>query len=181
MKSKSVFKVLAFSFLVCILSSLITPILADVPHNFEFQVESNGTSNTLTITITHNNPTGTHYVDLVQIDIDGTIHDVNLDPQTEVTFAAEYDLGEIAEIPTIKSRAHCNIHGWSSWNDAVFPTPAPTSTPISTPTSTPTATPTPTPTVSPTPQPNPTDYTPYIIVVVIAALIAVLLILKRRR
>jgi desulfoferrodoxin (superoxide reductase-like protein) len=100
--------------------------LADVPHDIKFSTYKSGTRTILNITITHGGgaPTSTHYVDLVQVNVSGVIHDVNLTPQSTETFLVEYDLGDIASVPIILVRAHCNVHGWSGWySSTTIPSP----------------------------------------------------------
>jgi desulfoferrodoxin (superoxide reductase-like protein) len=107
--------------LIVILSFLLVltlhtnPILADVPHDITVEPWNSGTHTILNITITHNSPASDHYVDLVQINISGAIHDIHLNSQPSVTFVVEFDMGEVTDISTIKARAHCTVHGWSDW------------------------------------------------------------------
>lgn len=106
--------IVILSFLMA-LSQHINPILADVPHDIMVEPWTSGTHTILNITVTHNSPASDHYVDLVQINISGTIHDIHLNSQPSVTFVVEFDMGEITSIPTVRARAHCIVHGWSDW------------------------------------------------------------------
>jgi len=75
----------------------------------------------LNITITHHNYYTGHYVDSMQVDIDGAIGTVNLSPPQPVNqpFVVEYDMGVVSTNPTVRARAHCNIHGSSGWSASV--------------------------------------------------------------
>jgi len=73
------------------------------------------------IQINHQNPSfggysADHYVDLVEVEIDGTPHQISaMQPPTAETFTVTYYIGELTGYPTIRVRAHCTIHGWSPW------------------------------------------------------------------
>lgn len=93
--------------------------LADVPSVLSIEPWTSGTDTILNITVTHSSPTGSHYVNKVEVDANGTIHDINLTPQSTVPFTVQYDMGELADEVPVKARAHCNIHGWSNWSSPV--------------------------------------------------------------
>lgn len=97
----------------------VYPVMADVPSVIEIKPWTSGSNAILNITVTHASPTGSHYVNKVVIYVDGTVQDVNLEPQSTVNFILQYDLGAITENPTVKVRARCTFHGWSSWSESV--------------------------------------------------------------
>jgi len=93
--------------------------LADVPSVVGIEPWTSETDTVLNITVTHSSPTSSHYVNKVEADVNGTIYDIDLTPQSTVTFIVQYDMGElIAEVP-VQARAYCNLHGWSSWSSPV--------------------------------------------------------------
>jgi hypothetical protein len=73
------------------------------------------------LTISHENFSPSHYVDLIEVDFQGKTLQFNLQPQTANPFTAEYDLDLIGllERPNIKARAHCNKGDWSAWSQEV--------------------------------------------------------------
>ena len=86
---------LVLLFLVCVLLLNVTPASADVPVFMSYRLIARENHLFLNFVIRHNNPTSTHYVDLVQVDVDGTIHDLDQNYRTEQDFSVEYDLGEV--------------------------------------------------------------------------------------
>jgi hypothetical protein len=97
----------------------ISHVLADVPHNMSIQPWTSGTSTILNITITMDAgaPTSIHYVDVVQVNVSGVVHDRTFTSQPAATFVVRYDMGEITGTPTVQTRAHCIIDGWSGWTN----------------------------------------------------------------
>ena len=95
----------------------ISHVLADVPHNISIQPWTSGTSTILNITITMDAgaPTSIHYVDVVQVNVSGVVHDRTFTSQPAATFVVQYDMGEITGTPTVQVRADCTLHGWSGW------------------------------------------------------------------
>ncbi|MCW4051865.1 MAG: hypothetical protein NWE78_01480 [Candidatus Bathyarchaeota archaeon] len=105
--------------LVVTAGSLIPPVLADVPTIENIEPWTSGTDTILNITIRHDNPTVFHYVDVVEVDVDGNIQNVTLSPQTTVTFIVQYNMGEVTDTPTVSARAYCTFHGWSDWSEPI--------------------------------------------------------------
>ncbi len=116
-RKKSLF-VMLFLVLTTIAGSQIHPILADVPSVLSIEPWTSGTNTILNITVRHSSPTSSHYVNTVEVDIDGAVRDIDLTPQSAVSFVVQYNLGELADEPTVRARAHCTIHGWSSWSNS---------------------------------------------------------------
>ncbi len=96
----------------------IHPVLADVPSVLSIEPWASGTDTILNITVRHSSPTSSHYVNEVEVDVDGAVQDVNLTPQSTVTFVVQYNVGQTSEEPTVRARAYCTIHGWSSWSNS---------------------------------------------------------------
>ncbi|UCH02069.1 MAG: hypothetical protein JSV20_09725 [Candidatus Bathyarchaeota archaeon] len=93
----------------------IKPVSADTPVIIQINVSTDQDNTLLTIEIKHNNPTSSHYVNRIDVEIDNDVQSITgLDPQTQTQFTYTYDLGAL-EYETIRVRAHCNVHGWSSW------------------------------------------------------------------
>ncbi|MDH5461554.1 MAG: hypothetical protein OEZ29_03490 [Candidatus Bathyarchaeota archaeon] len=97
----------------------IHPALADVPSVLSIEAWTSETDTVLNITVTHSSPTSSHYVNTVEVDVNGTIYDIDLAPQSTVTFIVQYDMGELIAEVSVQARAHCNLHGWSDWSSPV--------------------------------------------------------------
>ncbi len=117
----------ARAFLIfCVMISVVSfgfqtnPAYADVPDVLSTEPWTSGTVTFLNITVRHASPTSSHYVNRVEIDVDGTVKNVELTPpQVAPAFVLQYDMGEVTAMPTVQARAHCNIHGWSGWSDPI--------------------------------------------------------------
>lgn len=108
-----IFLCIFLMFLSC--SSSVAMVSADVPMVLELTRESEGGETVLKIEIRHGSPTSAHYVDIIEVDVDGEVKKVTVqEPQTTTTFTYSFKLGEL-EPSSVKVRAHCNIHGWSTW------------------------------------------------------------------
>ena len=104
------------------------PVSADVPSVLSIEPWARGDESLLNITVTHSSPTSSHYVNVVEVDINGSIQAISLLPQSTTTFVIQYELAGGTDELTVQARAHCNLHGWSSWSgsgqgDANFPLP----------------------------------------------------------
>jgi hypothetical protein len=78
-------------------------------------VSKEGDNTILNIEIEHNNPSSSHYVNIIDVEIDGNVQSVTgLEPQTSTQFTYKYDLGKL-EYENVRVRANCNVHGWSNW------------------------------------------------------------------
>lgn len=115
-KSLIVMLILAFA---VIIGFQINPVLADVPTVENIEPLTSETDTILNITVRHASPTGSHYVDKVEVDLDGTFHDVDLTPQSTLTFIVQYNMSEVTGTPSVQARAHCTFHGWSGWSEPV--------------------------------------------------------------
>jgi peptide/nickel transport system substrate-binding protein len=81
----------------------------------QISVSTEGENTLLNLEVKHNDPTSSHYVDIIEVEIDGNIQrETGLTPQNTTQFTYQYDLGEV-EYENVRVRVHCNLHGWSSW------------------------------------------------------------------
>lgn len=108
-----------FLIYTAITSFQIQPVLADVPSVLGIEPWTSGTDTVLNITVRHSFPTSSHYVDKAEVETDENVIGVDLTPQSTVTFVVQYNMGEVAGTPTVEARAHCNLHGWSSWSEPI--------------------------------------------------------------
>ena len=69
-------------------------------------------------TVRHLNPSQSHYIDRIQVEIDGVVHEFTPipwesqmgKPEIDYTFQVEAAQGSV-----IRTRSRCNLHDWSSW------------------------------------------------------------------
>ncbi|UCD26631.1 MAG: hypothetical protein JSV75_00370 [Candidatus Bathyarchaeota archaeon] len=115
-KTFAITLVLALGVLVAFQINLV---LADIPDVTSIEPWTSGTDTILNITVRHASPTPTHYVDAVEVDIDGTVEAVFLGPQSTETFLVQYNMGEVTDTPPVQARAFCTWHGWSVWSQPV--------------------------------------------------------------
>lgn len=113
-----VFLLLAAAF-VSVVFLLPNPVLADVPDVLSVEPWTSGTETVLNITVRHSAPTGSHYIDIVQVDVDGEVEDINLESQSTNPFIVQYNMGEVVGEPSVQVRAHCTLHGWGSWSESL--------------------------------------------------------------
>mgnify|MGYP001105918806 CR=1 FL=1 len=105
---------------VVALSSFIKGAEANVPTVLQVENISQDSMGRIRLQITHANPsTCCHYVDLVEVDINGHVKQFSLQPQNSDPFTVELDLGEVQGTPNVRARAHCIIHGWSAWSNQI--------------------------------------------------------------
>lgn len=108
---------------ICLIAALSLLVIsglvrADVP-SVQLSTTISGSSVTLMISVTHNAPSSTHYVDEIGLTITnstGTFtHDISPPPPPQDNpFSVSYDVRSDANTTIVAVRAHCNIHGWSS-------------------------------------------------------------------
>ena len=96
--------------------TLPAPVNADVPTLLNIEPWISGTETILNITVRHSAPTSSHYIDIIQVDVDGTVNNVNLNSQSMNPFIVQYNVGELISEPSLRIRAHCNLHGWGGWS-----------------------------------------------------------------
>jgi len=99
--------------LILICFSSLPMVFADVPSVLEITREEDGGETFLVIGVRHGSPSSSHYVDLMEVEIDGKVEKLaDLDPQTSTRFEVRLAVDPEA---SIRVRAHCNVHGWSPW------------------------------------------------------------------
>ncbi len=116
-----------------VLSSSVTLVFANIPTVLQIITEKRGEDTVITLTITHSSPSSNHYVDRIDIKVNGVLRIItDLQPQTTETFNYTYVWGKVDSIENVTARAHCNIHGWSSWAflGKETPKPSPSGTPL---------------------------------------------------
>ncbi|MEM3403848.1 MAG: hypothetical protein QXJ17_04890 [Nitrososphaeria archaeon] len=101
--------------LLLIIPFLIESIYADVPEVVEVKRELQGTDTILNLKIRHSNPSQSHYVDIIEIQINEKLYKINLTPQGETVFVYQANLGQVDQSAQLKVRVNCNLHGWSGW------------------------------------------------------------------
>lgn len=124
MTGRSIEKKVSSTLLILLLSvisaSLIDSVSADVPvvNTIKPWTRSSDSHTVLNITVTHHNYYGGHYVDWIQVDVNGTVNTVNLSPPqpANLPFVVQYDMGLVSGTPTVRAIANCNLHGSSAWS-----------------------------------------------------------------
>ena len=101
----------------------VLPVFADYPHidNIIPWTRTSDNHTILNITITHDTgaPTVSHYVDIVEVNVSGTLHDLPQTPQSTVQFTVQYDMGIVTDRPLVQANAHCTVHSWGGWSNPV--------------------------------------------------------------
>jgi uncharacterized membrane protein YozB (DUF420 family) len=118
MKPKRALRCVFLGVLFLLASVLVVDtVFADVPVINSVRPWTRATDShlVLNITVTHRNYYTGHYVDRVQVDINGTVDTVSLSPPQLVTFVVQYDVGVVSSL-TARAMAHCTVHGSSSWS-----------------------------------------------------------------
>jgi desulfoferrodoxin (superoxide reductase-like protein) len=93
---------------------VVAPVLADVPSVLEATMLEEDGALVLSLEVRHNSPSSMHYVDTVEVVIDGgTAKTYDLAPQSSTTFSENIAL-EVSEASEVEVRVNCNLHGWSS-------------------------------------------------------------------
>jgi desulfoferrodoxin (superoxide reductase-like protein) len=102
----------SMSFQVLTVEALIPSVVSVVSYDV-------GSVTWLNITINHTPPPSIgsgHYVSLVQVEVNGTVQDLGQTPQSTETFSVQYSLGSNTDSYSVRARAYCNLHGFSSWS-----------------------------------------------------------------
>jgi len=102
------------------LSSFINKAEANVPTVLQVENISQAPMGKIRLQIAHANPSSSHYVDLIEVNVNGQVKQFNQQPQNGDPFTAELEIGQVQGTPNVKARAHCNIHGWSDWSNEVL-------------------------------------------------------------
>jgi desulfoferrodoxin (superoxide reductase-like protein) len=110
--------------LILIFSSSIIPThlaLADVPSVNDISTEINVSpidSSQIIFSVRHNGATLSHYIAQIELEIDGNVIELTpLPPDDQITNSViEYNFTiQATQFNTLRVRARCIIHGWSSW------------------------------------------------------------------
>ena len=110
---------------VIAVSSYVGSVAADVPVIVSIENVSNvalgfGPATVIIkVTISLSKPSSSHYVDLVQVDIGGTVRDYPLKPQSSNPFTVSLTLGQYGPPQIVNVRAHCSTGGWSDWSGPI--------------------------------------------------------------
>jgi desulfoferrodoxin (superoxide reductase-like protein) len=103
-----------------ILSFQMGLVSADIPDVVSIEPWTNGAETILNITVRHIFGGG-HFVNQVDVDIDGSIQTIPVaPPQPALIFVVQYNMGEVAGTPSVQARARCNLHGWSVWSEPIL-------------------------------------------------------------
>ncbi len=110
----------AFLFSILLVINVFTlreviTVKADVPTVLSINQWKSSADTILNITTTHASPSDSHFVDQIEVNVNGSVRVVTLSGQSTTTFLTQYNLGVITGTPSIGARAHCNVHGWSNW------------------------------------------------------------------
>ena len=89
----------------------VTIVRADVPSVLQINV----VEDKIMVEIRHSSPSSSHYVETVEVRIDGEVYEIELDPQTETVFEVEIMLDDV-DLTYFEVRAKCISHGWSNWS-----------------------------------------------------------------
>jgi hypothetical protein len=103
-----------------ITSSAIHPVLADVATIENVEPWISGADTILNITIRHASPTSIHYVDRIEVDVNGSVEFTTLFPQSTETFVVPYNIGPVTGTPSVSVRALCTIHAPSDWSEPLI-------------------------------------------------------------
>jgi desulfoferrodoxin (superoxide reductase-like protein) len=102
-----------YSSLIILLVGLWVPhVYADIPKMLS--IEFNDQSKMLEMEIQHLRPSSTHYVDKIEVEVNGNAESIDIsEAQTSTPFTVTYQVTE--KVSSLRVRAHCNLHGWSQW------------------------------------------------------------------
>jgi hypothetical protein len=100
---------------VLLIVSFATPVSAIVPQVTNVVVWNSGGDTILNVTVYHDPETSSHYVDEIEVDVNGAVQSFQVAVQPTTTFTIPCNLGPIEGTPSATVRAHCTLHGWSSW------------------------------------------------------------------
>lgn len=119
--------------LLLVFSSSVALVYPNVPTMLQISVLKMGNDTLIVLSIDHSDPSSTHYVDAVDIEVNGELRDiVDLQPQVTTLFNYTYDWGVIDVVQSVRARAHCNLHGWSGWTSLETEPPQPSASPNAT-------------------------------------------------
>jgi hypothetical protein len=104
-------------FLIILASSILTcltrPVAAGDPIVSDIVVYEDSGITMLNVTVFHSPQYSIHYLDFIEVDLNGSIITFPVAHRPQNTFTVTCDLGPILGTPTATVRAHCNIDGYS--------------------------------------------------------------------
>ncbi len=109
MRKNTFLTIFTVSFLLASLLS-VTIVRADVPSVLQINV----VDGKIIAEIRHASPSSSHFVETVEVRIDGEVYTIDLDPQAETVFEVEIVLDDV-DLTFFEVRAKCISHGWSNW------------------------------------------------------------------
>ncbi|MGQ9565093.1 MAG: hypothetical protein ACUVT5_00910 [Candidatus Bathyarchaeales archaeon] len=91
----------------------VGPAFADVPNVLSIVPWTSGADTILNITVRHASPTSFHFVNRVEVEVNGTVQTINLSwpPVQTDPFVVQHNLGQIVGIVNVRTRPNCNVHG----------------------------------------------------------------------
>ena len=101
------------------LSGFIKGAEANVPTVLQVENISQDSMGEIRLQISHANPSSSHYIDLVEVDVNGQVTQFSQQPQSSDPFTVELELGQVQGTPNVRARVHCIVHGWSDWSNQV--------------------------------------------------------------
>lgn len=92
---------------------------ANIPNVVQIENLSQGTIGKIKLHVSHPAPTGSHFIDLVEVNVVGQVKSFILQAQNSDPFTVDLDLGQLQGTQNLKARVHCTVHGWSNWSSEV--------------------------------------------------------------
>lgn len=126
MNRKVVFLIVAVPLLlgtVLFVSVQVPTVEALIPSIVSVSSYDVGSTTWLEVVVSHQPPPpigASHYVSVVQLEINGTTVDLTQEPQSTETFTVQYSLGPNTDSYLVSARALCNIHGYSASSNPVM-------------------------------------------------------------
>ena len=113
--------------LLLILSTIIyfniNPVSAEIPAVDNILPWTSGSNTILNITVSHDfsGLGGLDWVERVVVEIDGVDHSVNTADASfqKKVFTMQYNMGEVAGIPTVRALPYCSNSGQGDWSGPV--------------------------------------------------------------
>jgi len=98
---------------VMVVAFQVGPAFADVPNVLGIVPWTSGSDTVLNITVRHALPTSSHFVNRVEVEINGTVQTINLSwsPVQTGPFVVQYNLGQVVGVVNVRARPNCNVHG----------------------------------------------------------------------
>lgn len=90
---------------------------ADIPNIVSVVSRNVGSVAWLDITVRHGGFTSTHFITRVEVEINGTTQNLVQSSQSAEIFTVSYNLGSTSNTYSVRSRAFCNVHGYSAYSD----------------------------------------------------------------